>query len=147
MMNCSVFVQIIQTIFPTFLFTWPGKTLWESSKTTFDTQILSTAGCLVFSFENWHSLFFNLMKKLHFSTPLALIFNDFFFVHTSMNFYSRSVTGILAFSKRNEKKLKYREFKYFFTEINYSILKVERERSILFFLSWTTSVNQASHFG
>ena len=58
------------------------------------------------SFENKHSLFFffNLMKKLHFSTPLALLFKDFFLVHVSMNFYFQSVTDILAFSKINEER-------------------------------------------
>ena len=57
------------------------------------------------SFENKHSLFFfNLMKKLHFSTPLALLFKDFFLVHVSMNFYFQSVADILAFSKINEER-------------------------------------------
>ena len=42
------------------------------------------------------------MKKLCFSTHLALLFKDFFLVHVSMNFYFQSVTDILAFSKINE---------------------------------------------
>lgn len=125
MIDCVVVVQIIQIIFfSTFLFTWPRKTLPESL-TIIHLWYSFYVQCWMPSvFWGLAFPFYNFMKKLHFSTPLALIFNDLlFFVHISMYFYSQIVTGILTFSKRNEKMLKYRTFKYFFTEIDSSILK------------------------
>lgn len=67
----------------------------------FNTQVLSSAGCLVIRTSIPFSYYY---EKIALFYPFGLDFSMVsFFVHKSMNSYSWRVTGILTFSKRNEK--------------------------------------------